>query len=156
MPWVSGLRRFRLLPLVALSLLAACDEAVLEGSPAPCSALIEVEPRFDIVVRVAEVRRVHVQIRQLPDREPNYYRGCPEGSGARLTWTIDDPNVARIVEYSTGVWTITGLAVGETSIRLRHHSPFTEISKRLKVVEQPSVTWTIPVDTGCGETVCPG
>lgn len=22
--------------------------------------------------------------------------------------------------------------------------------------EQPSVTWTIPVDTGCGETVCPG
>jgi hypothetical protein len=22
--------------------------------------------------------------------------------------------------------------------------------------EEPSVTWTIPVDTGCGGTVCPG
>lgn len=135
MPGVKRLRRFRLLPLIALSLPAACSETVLEGGLPPCSALIDVEPRFEIVVPVAEVRRVHVQIRQLPDREPNYYRGCPQWSVARLTWTIDDPKVARIDEYGTGVWTITGLAVGETSIRLRHRNPFTEISKRLKVVE---------------------
>ena len=39
-----------------------------------------------------------------------------------LSWRNDDPSVARIEWDSVGVWTISGLKVGEASLVMKHRS----------------------------------
>lgn len=138
MPWVTKLLRQRLLPVVApLVLTAACRGATVEAPITySCSDLIRIEPLgYEIVVPVGGSQRIRVQIRKQSDREKQRYQDCSRLSVARLSWLIDDPSIARIEEYSAAVWTITGLAAGETWIRLRHDVPRIEISKPLKVVQ---------------------
>lgn len=47
------------------------------------------------------------------------YEHCSETLLEQFGWEIDDPSVAR-VEYSAPVVAITGLAVGQTTLRLVH------------------------------------
>ena len=69
------------------------------------------------------------------------HSNCSYVSTTQPNWTIDDPSVARIEEYSATAalyssWTITGLAVGETWIHLGYDvRSQAKISIQLKVVE---------------------
>lgn len=103
-------------------LAAACDNAIpLNLPPPPCTSRYKVEPPArPVVVAVGGSRRLHVR---LYDGDPELYSHCSRMSTEWFRWTISDPSVARVdrVDESSGAAvTITGLAVGRTSIRVQY------------------------------------
>ena len=138
MPWVRKLRGLRMLSVAASFVLAVgCGGAEPMASRLyTCADLIRIEPiGGQIVVPVGGSQRIRLQIREPSRREKQRYQHCSGLSGVQPNWTIDDPSVARIEEYSAAVWTIEALAVGQTWIRLRYKVPRIGIYTRLKVVE---------------------
>lgn len=143
---MKRLRRFRWLSVVASFVLTvACGGAAVEVPYVePCAWVIDlepdVEPDDEIVVARGGSWRVRVHIPNRLGRTREFHSTCAYLLDGRPNWTIDDPSVARIEEYSATAalyssWTITGLAVGETWIHLRYDSREPEVSIRLRVVE---------------------
>ena len=128
MSGVRTLRKLRLPSVALLVLAAACGGAGVEiGLPFPCSSVIDLQPDLEpgdeIVVPVGGSKRIRVHIlnRSRWGRDREFHSNCSYLFVARPNWTIDDPSVARIEEYSATAalyssWTITGRAVGETRI----------------------------------------
>jgi hypothetical protein len=142
MSGLKTLRRLRLLAVLASFVLAACggERVGIAGLELACAAFVDLEPSGDIVVPVGGSERVRVQIQRVGSREFRDPPDCSYLLTARPNWTIDDPDLVRVEEYSATAalyssWTITGLAAGETRIHLRYDVREPEISIRLKVVE---------------------
>jgi len=146
MPGVKRPRGFRRLSVVASFVLTvACGGAAVEVPYVEaCSWVIDLEPDIEldgeILVPRGGSRRVRVHIPKRLGRDREFHSRCAYLFDGRPNWTIDDPSVARIEEYSATAalyssWTITGLAAGETWIHLRYDFREPEVSVRLRVVE---------------------
>ena len=83
--------------------------------------------------------KLHVRLRE-GSGDPDLYRHCPSMTLDEFIWTIDDPSVARPEGQGEEV-TITALAVGMTTIRVRYSNyvepvrGIVEWPVRLRVVE---------------------
>ena len=124
----DGVLRSKTLPklsplaaVVLFALVTSCEEDTvsIHVPPLPCSNLFAVEPtKRPIVVSVGSSRRLSVRLLQEffgRDR----YRHCPVMSLHEFVWTVDDASVARLEGHGKEV-TVTGVAVGATSISVRY------------------------------------
>ena len=109
-----------------------------------CAWVIDLEPHVEpgreIVVPIGGSQPVRAHVPSRLGRTREFHSRCAYLLDERPNWTIDNPSVARIEEYSATAalyssWTITGLAVGETWIHLRYGVREPEISIPLTVVE---------------------
>ena len=177
-------RAVRWLSVIVLA--AACDDTLTPNVLPACftsfDIIVEgVPPGRPFEVPVGGSRQLRVWLAPAQVRHRLESQGCPSVSLDGFRWTNEDPSVARLEQHGEGVATITGLAVGETEIVVQY-GVHTELrlwmtvevvasednanrenrtqSLKLTVTndfgERPSVTWEIPVNTGCGEATCVG
>ncbi len=118
MPCVRGW----LLTMVLVALTAGCEDTVeIPPVPPSCGHLFREDPAGSVVIPVGGSRRLRVRFAEegeLPRGED--FSHCPQMSLEWFQWSVDHPDVARVEPYSEAVVTITGLAVGETLIRLQY------------------------------------
>lgn len=107
------------LPIVVLAVLAlGCGEATHEVGVRSCGDLVRFEPVGPYVVAVGGSLQLRVRL----SPATRGYEFCSSMSLQALSWRNDDPSVARIEWDSVGVWTISGLKVGEASLVMKHRS----------------------------------
>ena len=114
----------RLLAVLLVASTVGCEDVVEISDPLSCEYLYDVLPARSIVVPVGGSRRLSVRLAEEAELPPGNdysdFSHCLPMSLELFRWSIGDEGIARVEPYGGAVVTITGLAVGETEIRVRY------------------------------------
>ena len=130
----------RVLAILLVASTVACEDTFVIDTPLFCGDLFRVLPAGPVVVSTGGSRRLSVRLAEeaelpLGKDYSDFLRQCPFMSPALFRWSIRDQNMARVEPYAGAVVTITGLAVGETEIRVQYSTyHWIRTSVRLTVV----------------------